>query len=576
MTVPNDDQRTRRLLDVGKMLLAERDPQAVLTLILEEAREITGARFAALGVLDEERTELKQFLTSGVDEATRRRIGDLPRGRGVLGVLIKDPQPLRVTDVSQHPASYGFPDGHPTMLGFLGVPILIRGEAWGNLYLAEKQEGEFTEADEEAVGILAGWAAIAIENARSYRLSEQRREELEHAVQGLEATSDIAIAIGTESNLDRILELIAKRGRALVDAQSMLIMLREDADLVVAAVAGHAIDLHGRRLPIADSASGRVLEHGRSERIADVETRLRISAAKLGVPDAHSAMLVPLIHHGRPLGVLAVFDHGPDASSFSEDDEALLRTFAATAANAVMVARGVEAGRLHSAMAAAEAERGRWARELHDQTLQSLGGLRVLLAAALRRSDTDRTEELLRQAIADIEQEIANLRTMISDLRPSMLDDIGLLPALDALLQRRGSDGLEVVSELVLPDPEHGGAGLDPDLETTIYRLIQETLTNVVRHAQASSVRVAVTAEQGQVTVEVQDDGVGFDVSARAAGFGLVGMRERAYLAGGAFSIESGDGGTLLRARLTAPSIRPPAQHREADQARPGPAVAGT
>jgi signal transduction histidine kinase len=576
MNVPSDDQRTRRLLDVGKVLLAELDPQAVLHLILEEAREITGARFAALGVLDEERTDLKQFLTSGVDEATRRRIGDLPRGRGVPGVLIKQPQPLRLTDVSEHPASYGFPEGHPPMLGFLGVPILIRGEAWGNLYLAEKQEGEFTEADEEAVGILAGWAGTAIENARLYRLSEQRREELERAVRGLEATSDIAIAIGTESNLDRILELIAKRGRALVDAQSMLIMLREDADLVVAAVAGQAVDIHGLRLPIADSTSGHVLEQGTSERIADVEARLRISAAKLGVPDAHSAMLVPLIHRGQALGALAVFDHGADASGFTEDDERLLRTFAATAANAVMVARGVEAGRLHSAMAASEAERGRWARELHDQTLQSLGGLRVLLAAALRRSDTGGTEQLLRQAIADIEQEIANLRTMISDLRPSMLDDIGLLPALDALLQRRGSAGLEVVSELVLPDPEHGGVGLDPDLETTIYRLIQEALTNVVRHAQASSVRVAVTAEVDQVTVEVQDDGVGFDVSARAAGFGLVGMRERAYLSGGAFSIESGDRGTLLRARLAAPSIRPSTQHGEVDQASEGPAVAGS
>jgi two-component system, NarL family, sensor histidine kinase DevS len=555
MSVPSDDQTTRRLLDVGRALLAELDPQAVLDLILEEARGITGARYAALGVLNEERTELTQFLTSGVDEATSRSIGELPRGRGVLGVLIKQPQTLRLTDVSQHPASYGFPEGHPPMLGFLGVPILIRGEAWGNLYLTEKQEGEFTEADEQAVGILAGWAATAIENARLYRLSEQRREELERAVRGLEATSDIAIAIGTESNLDRILELIAKRGRALVDAQSMLIMLREDADLVVVAVAGHAIDMHGARLPIAESTSGRVLEHGTSQRIADVEAQLKISAAQLGVPDAHAAMLVPLIHRGQALGVLAVFDHGSDASGFTEDDERLLRTFAATAANAVVVARGVEAGRLHSAMAAAEAERGRWARELHDQTLQSLGGLRVLLAAALRRSDAGRTDELLRQAIADIEQEIGNLRTMISDLRPSMLDDIGLLPALDALLQRRGADGLEVVSELVLPDPEHGGAGLDPELETTVYRLVQEALTNVVRHAQASSVRVAVSAEQDQVTVEVQDDGVGFDVGARAAGFGLAGMRERVYLSGGAFSIESDDRGTLMRARLAAPSI---------------------
>ncbi len=563
MSTPSDDDRTRRLLDLGRALLAELDPQAVLDLILEEARSITGARYAALGVLNEQRTELERFLTSGVDEATHRSIGDLPRGRGVLGVLIEQPRPLRLADVGQHPRSYGFPEGHPAMRGFLGVPILIRGKAWGNLYLAEKPDGEFTAADEDAVGILAAWAATAIENARLYALSERRREELERAVQGLEATSDIAIAIGAESDLERVLELIAKRGRALAGAQSMLIMLREGADLVVAAVAGDAVDIHGLRLPIEQSTSGQVLEHGRSERIADVESRLRISATQLGVPDAHAGLLVPMIHRGEALGVLAAFHHGAADSGFTEDDERLMRTFAATAANAVVVARSVEAGRLRSAMAAADAERGRWARDLHDQTLQSLGGLRVLLAAALRRADAGSTKALLRQAIEDIEQEIANLRAMISDLRPSMLDDLGLLPALEALLQRRGQEGLEIAAELVLPDPEFGSEGLNPELETTIYRLVQEALTNVARHAQAKSVRVSVTAEEGMVTVDVQDNGVGFDVAARAPGFGVAGMRERVYLAGGVLSIESSDRGTVVHARLgarqTSRSVQAPA-----------------
>jgi signal transduction histidine kinase len=553
MNTPSDDDRTRRLLDVGRTLLTERDPQAVLDRILDEARNITGARFAALGVLNEQRTELERFLTSGIDEATRRMIGELPRGRGVLGVLIDEPLPLRLADVGQHARSYGFPHGHPPMRGFLGVPIMIRGEAWGNLYLAEKSDGEFTEADQDAVGILAGWAATAIENARLYQLSERRRDELERAVRGLEATSDIAIAIGAESNLERVLELIAKRGRALVEAQSLLIMLRDGTDLVIAAVAGRSTGIHGLRLPIDESTSGHVLEQGRSERIADVEW-LRISPARLGVPDAHTGLLVPMIHRGDGLGVLAAFDHGPEGSGFDEHDERLMRTFAATAANAVVVARSVEAGRLRSAIAASDAERGRWARDLHDQTLQSLGGLRVLLAAALRRSETGGAGELLRQAIEDIEQEIANLRAMISDLRPSMLDDFGLLPALEALLERRGRDGLEIVSELGIPDPELGGEGLDPELETTIYRLVQEALTNVVRHSQAQAVRVAVVAGETEVTVEVQDDGVGFDVGERATGFGVVGMRERVYLAGGAFSIESSERGTLLRARLNAPS----------------------
>jgi signal transduction histidine kinase len=552
MSSPSDDDRTRRLLDVGRALLAELDPQAVLDLILEEARDITGAKYAALGVLNEQRTELERFVASGIDDATRRSIGELPRGRGVLGVLIKQPRPLRLADVGQHPLSYGFPAGHPPMHSFLGVPIMIRGEAWGNLYLAEKVEGEFTAADEDAAGILAGWAGTAIENARLYQVSERRRQELERAVHGLEATSDIVIAIGTESNLERVLELIAKRGRALVSAQSMLIMLRDGPDLVIAAVAGKAADIRGLRLPIDQSTSGDVLQQGHSERIADVESRLRISPVRLGVPDAHTGLLVPMIHRDEGLGVLAAFNHGADGSGFTADDERLMRTFAATAANAVVMARSVEAGRLRSAIAAADAERARWARDLHDQTLQSLGGLRVLLAAALRRAETGGAGDLLRQAIEDTEHEIANLRAMISDLRPSMLDDFGLLPALEALLQRRSRDGLEIVGDLSLPDPEVGGASLEPELETTIYRLIQEALTNVVRHAHAQSVRVAVTAGEGEVTVEVQDDGVGFNANARASGFGVAGMRERVYLAGGVLSIESSGRGTLLRARLAA------------------------
>jgi GAF domain-containing protein len=189
-----DSLHMARLLDAGRALVADLDPQAVLDRILATARELTGARYAALGILDERRTGLEQFLAVGVDEQTRAAIGERPRGRGVLGVLIHEPQPLRLSDVSGHPQSYGFPEGHPTMRGFLGVPIMIRGAAWGNLYLTEKEEGEFTAADEQAAVILAEWAATAIENARLYHESERRRTEQERAVRGLEATRDVAIA----------------------------------------------------------------------------------------------------------------------------------------------------------------------------------------------------------------------------------------------------------------------------------------------------------------------------------------------------------------------------------------------
>jgi signal transduction histidine kinase len=548
-----DDVRIRRLLEVGRTLVAELDPEAVLDRILDEAREITGARYAALGVMNEERSELERFKTVGVDGATHRAIGELPHGRGVLGVLIEDPRPLRLPDVGRHPQSYGFPPGHPPMHGFLGVPIVIRGEAWGNLYLTEKHGGgEFTEDDEEAAVILADWAGTAIENARLYQSSEGRRQQLERAVRGLEAARDIADAIGGVGDLDQVLELIVKRGRALVHARSVLIMVREGDELVVAASAGHAAEARGRRLPLAGSTSGDVLRRGRPERVTEVGSQLRIGPEELGVPDARTALLVPMLYHGSGVGVLAAFDRGTNGDEFSGADEQLLRTFAASAANAVAIRRSVEADRLRSAIAAADAERSRWARELHDQTLQALGGLRVLLASAQRRSEALANDPAIRQAIEDIELETDNLRAIITDLRPSLLDDLGLLPAVKALLDRRRAAGLEIVGELALPDPERGGAGLDPELETTVYRLVQEALANVVKHARATIVRVSVGLTDGEVVVSVQDDGVGFDAGAQTAGFGLAGMRERVYLAGGTLEITSDPGGSVVRARLPA------------------------
>lgn len=545
------EDRLQRLLNVGQALVSELDPDAVLARILEEAQRLTGARYAALGVLDEHRTQLERFDTAGVDTATHQRIGDLPRGRGVLGVLIEDPHPLRLPDVGAHPESYGFPPGHPPMRTFLGVPVVIRGQGWGNLYLTEKEGGEeFTEADEAAALALARWAAIAIENARVHQVSEARRGQLEHAVRSLEAAGDIAAAIGTVDDLDRVLELVVKRGRALVGARSLVIMLREGNDLTVAASAGHADAARGQRLPIKGSSSGRVLERGRAQRITDVGSGLRIDPARFGVRDAQTALLVPMLHRDAGIGVLAAFDHGTEGEEFSDEDERLLHAFAQSAANAVAIKRSIEADRLRSTISAADAERARWARELHDETLQALGGLRVLLASTVGRGDIASRDAAMRQAIEDIELEIGNLREIISDLRPSLLDDLGLAPAIEALLDRRRGDQLEIESELMLPGRDGQSSGLTPELETTAYRLVQEALTNVVKHARASRVRVSVVVDEGEMLVSVRDDGHGFDASSRTAGFGLAGMRERVGLAGGRLVIDSGEEGTCVQARL--------------------------
>ena len=274
------DVALRRLLEAGRAVVSELDVDAVLDRVLATAAEVTGARYAALGILDEDRSELERFITHGVSEAAHREIGELPRGRGIVGAVIADPQPLRLDSVSADPRSSGFPAGHPPMETFLGVPVLIRGQAWGNLYLCEKAGGEcFSAEDEEAVVVLAEWAAIAIENARLYQDSEQRRDDLEHAVRRLEATTAIARAVGGETDLERILELIVKRGRALVGARGLVILLREHGGLVVAAGAGDVPpEVYGAHLAGERDALGLV---------------------------GHDGLLVPLVFRGQSLGMLA-------------------------------------------------------------------------------------------------------------------------------------------------------------------------------------------------------------------------------------------------------------------------------
>ena len=545
-----DEARLRRLIDVGRGLLSQLDPEAVLDQVLETAREITGARYAALGILDADRRELERFITRGIDEATHREIGDLPRGRGILGVLIDEPRPLRIASVGDHPKSYGFPPGHPPMASFLGVPVLVRGQVWGNLYLTEKQGGrEFDAVDEESVLILAAWAAIAIENARLYDAVAARRDELEQATRRLQAAQTIAVALGAEMELEPVLELIAKRGRALVEARSLVILLRDGSDLVVAASAGVTARATGARVPIDSSSTGQVVESQKVRRIDDVGAHLRISAEQLGVTDARTALLVPLVYHGRGLGVLAAFDRGTDAERFSADDEMTLRAFAASGATAVALAQTVQHERLRHSLEAAESERRRWARELHDETLQGLGGLRVILSSALRRSpEGGDVAELLGEGVAQVEREIENLRAIITELRPAALDELGLAPAIEALVARVSTvEGLTIDCAV---EVDADGARLGSELETTVYRLVQEALTNVAKHARAEHVRVAVGCVDGRVEIEVADDGDGFDASAATSGFGLAGMRERVALSDGKLTITPGSGGTAVRATI--------------------------
>jgi signal transduction histidine kinase len=554
-----EEARLRRVVEVSRTVVSELDLETVLQRVLEEARELTGARYAALGILDDERRLLERFLTVGVDPETHRAIGDLPHGRGVLGVLIRDPKPLRLDHVGEHPRSYGFPLGHPPMGSFLGVPILVRGEAWGNLYLTDKQDADrFDEADEEAIVLLAGWAGVAIDNARAYRNEQARREELERAVNAMEATTAIARAVGGETDLGRVLELVVKRARALVDARGMLILLANGAELEVTAVAGALpADLPGVRIPVEGSVGGSVMQTGRSMRLSHLSSQLRFTLGER--IEATTGLMVPLTFRGRRLGVLAAFDRG-EGEEFTADDEELLASFAASAATAVATAQTVAAQGLRRSIEASERERQRWARELHDETLQSLAGLKVMLSSARRAKDQESVAAILETAVEQIGDAIAELRRLITDLRPAALDEFGTATALEGLVERVAqTSGLKISLTLDLAYEQGRAETRHPAMiEDAIYRIVQEALTNVVKHAGATRVSVTVTEdEQRAVTVTVADDGIGIAAAASPGaddgGFGLIGMRERVELVHGTLSVTPGERrGTVVRAFLPA------------------------
>lgn len=551
----------RRLIDVCRAVVSELDLEVVLRRVVTEACEITAARYGALGVMNDEGDALDRFITTGIDDETHRAIGDLPRGRGVLGVLISAPRALRLADVGSHPRSYGFPPSHPPMHTFLGVPIVIRGKAYGNLYLTEKAGGaQFDDTDEESVGILADIAGIAIDNARLYQRVEARRDELERAVVGLEATTEIARAVGGEIDLDRILELIAKRGRALANARTVAIMLEDKGELSVLTIAGEVDEgVVGRRIPTANSVYADVLKSQRPERIADLPARLRTGDHSIGV-QAEAAMVVPLSYRGRALGVLVAYDHVGSAAGFTVSDQQLMLSFAASAATAVGTAKTVAMEQLRLSIVAAENERQRWARELHDETLQGLGALNVLLTSGMAGD----LESAVRTSLGFIEDQIASLRALISDLRPAVLDELGLQPALEALVERvTETTGLTTQLEVDLVY-ESGGTTtrLVPEIENAIYRLVQETLTNVSKHAGVDRASVTVRESDSSVRVEVRDEGVGFELDHATDGFGLIGMRERVDLVDGKLAVTAMPGGG------TTVSVVVPARHVEAGRPR--------
>ncbi|HUA74085.1 MAG TPA: GAF domain-containing protein [Solirubrobacteraceae bacterium] len=550
------DRATQGILDVARSVLSELDLDVVLDRVLSAAQELTEARYAALGVLNESRSELARFLTKGIDAEAQAAVGALPRGRGVLGALIEDPRPLRLADVSEHPRSYGFPHAHPPMHSFLGAPILIDGDPFGNLYLTEKQGAQqFTDEDEQALVVLADFAAVAIDHARRYTGAREHRDELQHTVAALEATTQIARAVGGETDPEVVLELVAKRARALVSARTLLIELERGNRLEVAAAAGEIpAGLIGECLPLGDTVAEQAIRSKRTQRLEEELNRARFNehgAGHYGV-QAEAGLVVPLIFRGRSHGVLLALDRLQDGPSFSTEDERLLESFAVSAAMSVATAQSVAAERQRQRVAAAEAERQRWARELHDETLQSLSALRFGLSAARRSEQEGGLDAAVAQAVEQIEESIANLRALITDLRPAALDELGVQAALEALATRSARHGIEVdVSIDLAYEGGNKAERLSGELETALYRITQEALTNATKHGRATRAVIEIAEDAQDVRLLVRDNGSGFEPAQDSEGFGLLGMQERVALLGGELQIDSqAEQGTVVRVRL--------------------------
>ncbi|MBV8081240.1 MAG: GAF domain-containing protein [Actinobacteria bacterium] len=530
--------RLRLLVESGIALSSELSLEALLHRLVGLAVELTSARYGALGVIDRTGTALEQFITVGVDDEERATIGDLPHGRGILGVLIRERETLQLHDLSQDPRSVGFPPGHPPMHSFLGVPIRLRGTVFGNLYLTEKQGGDFTPGDEDLVQLLAAQAAVAIENARLYESARQWSRQLE-------SLNEVSEALVTEADLSQLLELAATRLRELLDARVVMIdrPSSDGASLAVEAANGErAEQLVGMRLETARSKAGRAFTRRRSERVDALIDDPEVDQTTPRIVDATSGLFVPLVVRDKAAGIVVAYDKRGADPRFTDADMRIAEAFANRAAIALELADRVGREAVRALLQGQETERARLARELHDETGQALASI-LLGLKALERDVGEEPLVQLRELVASA---LGDVRRLTVELRPPALDDFGLQAALERLttvLEERSG----VQTELNV-----AASSLPPIVETALYRIVQEALTNVVKHAHARSVSVVVAQGPSSVRCVIEDDGQGFSPDAvREGALGLVGMRERLHLLGGRLEIQATPGrGTTLVAEL--------------------------
>ncbi|WP_373861960.1 sensor histidine kinase [Micromonospora saelicesensis] len=516
-------ERLRALLDAVVGIGTNLDLRTTLQRIVQAACELVGARYGALGVVGPDRL-LHDFIVHGITPEQHEQIGDLPHGRGVLGLLIDDPRPLRMPDITQHPRSYGFPANHPPMHSFLGVPVLIRDQIFGNLYLAEKQGGaEFTEDDEEIVVALAAAAGVAIENARLYALAHRRER-------WLAATAEITTVLLGEVRRTDALALVARRAREVSEAELALVLLY-DSDTeqfsveVVDGADEQALALIGAVLPAVDTSFGAAVAEGRHDQVDD----LAHAAPWPALLHTGPAMISPLATAETLHGVLIVAHRPERGGGASEEDLTLLGSFAGQAALAMERARGQEERELLVVLE----DRERIARDLHDVVIQRLfaTGLQLQSAAPMARPEVAKR---INAAVDDLDATIRDIRRTIFELRTPMTSELRteIRAEIEASAEALGfKPHLELTGPVDSAVPD----AIRPDLTA----VLREALSNVVRHAQCTRVDVVVRVDAGQVTVVVTDNGVGCDPA--AARGGLVNLGERASRLDGTFTISPGE-----------------------------------
>jgi len=515
-------ERLHRLLDALVGIGSDLDLPATLERIVLAACDLTDARYGALGVIGDDH-QLTEFIAAGLDPATQAAIGSPPTGRGVLGLLLDDPHPVRLTDIGRHPRSAGFPAHHPAMRGFLGVPVKVADQVFGNLYLADKRDGtQFTPEDEEAMVALATAAGAAVERVRLHSLAQRRQR-------WLAATAEVVQAVGGAPDRDAALAYVARRACEVAEAALVMVLLYDEAagKLTVATVdSGEAIDgLSGTELDVANTAFERALREQRQIAIDDIRT-----AAPW--PVCLPALRAAIAPFGGIRGVLLVAYPG---AARDEDELTLLSLFAGQAA----VTLDREQARADREAVLVLSERERIARDLHDVVIQRLFGIGLSLQTAASLAIHPEVGVRTRQAVEDLDATIRAIRSAIFELRSSAADSIRAQLRFTA---DWAAKNLGFRPTLRLDGPID--TTVPPEIAADLIAVVVEALSNVVRHSAATAVDVSVSAGVDRVTAIVADNGRG---GAVASG-GLANLQGRAEQRGGEFSVVSavGDGTTLV------------------------------